>query len=141
MDSIPVVLIAALATQTACQVFKVISGSIAEKRLKPRYFFKSGGMPSSHAAFVAALCVAVGIKSGIASDVFAVSAVFAVIVIHDAVRLRGTVEKQGQVIRTLASDRPDVDVDLPKTIGHNMSEIIVGILVGAACGSGVALVL
>ena len=140
MNILPVVLIAAVITQTACQVFKVIIGSIRNRRLQINLFFQSGGMPSSHAAFVTALCAAVAVRNGICSDIFAVSAVFAFIVIHDAVRLRGTVAHQGDILRRLTEDRPDIDVRLPETIGHDIQEIAVGIVIGLVCGIGSAMI-
>ena len=140
MQTVPVVLLAALVTQIACQIFKVISGSIEERRFQPKNIVQSGGMPSSHAAFVTSLSVAIGIQHGFCSDFFAIAAVFSIIVIHDAVRLRGTVEKQGRIIRQLTRDKSDFEIDLPKTVGHNIKEVIVGMIVGAVGGSIVALI-
>jgi hypothetical protein len=45
-------------------------------------------MPSTHSALVASLVAAVGLEDGIRSTVFAVSLAFAVVVIHDALRIR-----------------------------------------------------
>ncbi len=53
-----------------------------------RSFFRCGGMPSAHTAFVSALCTSVGIVSGFNSVIFYVSLAFSIIVAHDAIQVR-----------------------------------------------------
>ena len=130
MSTIPRSLLTAVGVQVLCQLFKVFYYSIRSGSLDLRFFVRSGGMPSSHAAFVTALTTAVAFGSGIASDLFAVSAVFSFIVIHDAVRVRGTIEEQGRIIRRLAGSIPDIEIGLPDTIGHTIGEIAVGVAAG-----------
>ncbi len=145
--ALPVALIAAVATQILCQLYKVAHYSIRDRRLSFKYFFSAGGMPSAHSAFVTSLAVAVAIHSGVDSEVFAAVAVFGFIVMYDAYRLRGTVEKQSKIIKRLLAQRPDaaggdtsVD-DLPEMLGHTPQEIAVGVLVGAVLGAGFTLLL
>jgi len=45
-------------------------------------------MPSVHSSVVVALATAVAIKSGITSDLFAISMAFTVIIIYDAINVR-----------------------------------------------------
>ena len=88
-------------------------------------------MPSAHSAFVAALCAAVAVRAGTGSELFSVSLVMAVIVIHDALRVRGALE---QVIRIVKADHPEADgpaASLPATIGHSSAEVAAGILLGS----------
>lgn len=139
-------LIASVATQVLCQLYKVVYYSIRDERLSFKYFFSAGGMPSAHSAFVTSLAVAVAIHSGIDSEVFAAVAVFGFIVMYDAYRLRGTVEKQSKIIKRILAERPaaaadhDAD-DLPEMLGHTPEEIAIGILVGAVLGAGFTLLL
>ncbi len=139
--SLPIALIAALITQLLCQLFKVFYYSAKKGSFSFSYFTSSGGMPSSHSAFVTALAVALLIHDGIASDAFAVAVVFGFIVMHDAYRLRGTVEKQSRLLKKLFSDRPAEAAELPEMLGHTVPEIAVGIVAGAALGGGVTLLL
>jgi hypothetical protein len=121
----------AVAVQVACQLFKVAYYSIAGGRLELGRFVSAGGMPSAHAAFVTALSVSVGLRAGFASETFAVSAVFALIVIYDAFRLRGTVERHARAINALAAAHPGVAAaDHSDLVGHTLPEIAAGVVAG-----------
>lgn len=124
-------LFVAVTAQVLCQIFKVVAYSIRDRRLELRYFTTAGGMPSSHSAFVTALSVAVGIARGFDSEIFAVSFVFSAIVIYDAYRLRGHVEQQAEVVNRLQERlAPAEREELSEMVGHSVSEIAAGILVG-----------
>lgn len=134
-------LIVAVTAQLLCQVFKLVTYSIRDRALSLHYFTTAGGMPSAHAAFVAALTVAVGLSRGFDSELFAVSFVFSTIVVYDAYRLRGHVEQQAKVLNRLQqrlkhrldlSDQPR----LSEMVGHSVPEILAGI----AFGGGFALI-
>lgn len=163
--ALPIALIAAVATQVLCQLFKVFYYSAKDGVFSFSYFFSSGGMPSAHSAFVTALATAVALNAGIFSDVFAACAVFGFIVMYDAFRLRGTVEKLTIIIRKLLEERSGGsaaaqrgatfrastdagsdssaggEFELPKMLGHTVPEIAVGIVVGLILGGGIALLL
>ncbi|MFW5994793.1 MAG: divergent PAP2 family protein, partial [Spirochaetia bacterium] len=107
MDSIPLPaasLLVALGVQVLCQLFKFVVYSIRDHRVSPHYLVTAGGMPSAHAAFVTALTTAVGLRSGIDSDIFAVAFVFAAIVAYDAYRLRGHVQDHARWINRLQAE-------------------------------------
>ena len=128
-------LLVAAAIQVACQLFKLAFYSARGGRLDARYLVSAGGMPSAHSAFVTALAVSVGLRSGFGSDLFAVSAVFSIIVIYDAWRLRGTVEHHARALQALAARHPGVVAGrLTGMVGHTLPEIAVGM----AAGGGLA---
>jgi acid phosphatase family membrane protein YuiD len=132
MLPLSVSLLSALAVQVACQLFKVVFYSIVEKRLALSYFFSAGGMPSAHSAFVTALSVSVGLWSGFQSEVFAVAAVFSIIIIYDSWRLRGAVAHQARVLTKLVEQHPGLDAgEINTRLGHSLPEIVVGIAAGA----------
>ncbi|MDP3244937.1 MAG: divergent PAP2 family protein [bacterium] len=93
-----------------------------------------GGMPSSHTAFVISLATIIGLRVGFASPVFAVCAVFSVLIIRDALGLRQEMSKQAKVLEKLWNNSvlrgKDKSPDLRTVIGHTISEVIVGGLVG-----------
>lgn len=121
----------AVAVQVACQLFKVAWYSAVNRRLELRRFVSAGGMPSAHAAFVTALSVSVGLRSGFASEIFAVSAVFSLIVVYDAYRLRGTVERHARAINALAAAHPGVaPADHTDLVGHTLPEVGAGVAAG-----------
>ena len=137
MNGFPLLLVTAGVVQVACQVFKLVYYSIRDGRLEWKYLTTAGGIPSAHSAFVTALSVLIAMEDGVGSDLFAVSASFAVIVIFDAYRLRGHVQNLTIRFNRLL-DRLNMHEQAPITemIGHSVVEIATGILVGG----GLALV-
>ncbi len=140
MESFPRVLATAIGVQVSCQIFKTVYYSIRDRRVSLRYLVTAGGVPSAHVAFVTALTVAIGFQSGIASDGFAVAVVFGSIVAFDAYRLRGQVQRQAQIInrRLLV---PTGAQPVSEMVGHSVSEVVAGILVGGGLSAVASLVL
>ncbi len=137
MKGFPFSLLAALSAQVLCQLAKVVYFSFKERRTAFKYFLSPGGMPSSHSAFVTALCVSTGIRSGFFSDLFAVSLTFSAIVIYDALRLRGTVQKQSIMInRFIEKDAGFKGERMSEMVGHTLPEIIAGIMAGIIVAVG-----
>ena len=131
MNHVPVAFAVALATQMGCQLFKLVYYSIRDGRFSPRYFVSAGGFPSAHSAFVTALTVSIGLRSGLSTDVFSVALVLSLIVIYDAYRLRGFVEVLARRVNQLARAVGGAQEPLPEMIGHSLPEIVTGIVVGA----------
>ncbi|MGM0603495.1 MAG: divergent PAP2 family protein [Bacillota bacterium] len=109
------------------------------KPLNISTFFTSGGMPSSHSAFVASLTTTVGLKYGFQSDLFAIVTVFSLIVTYDASGVRRAVGEQANVInnlirhlelRSYEEDREIIKKDLKELIGHTPVEVVSGIALG-----------
>lgn len=140
MSWFPQVLVTAAGVQLFCQLFKLILYSIRDRRLRPSYFVAAGGIPSAHSAFVTALAVAVGIRNGFASDVFAVAFVFASIVIYDAFRLRGHVQTHARIINRRILE-PAGEEPISEMVGHSPLEIAVGVALGGGVSALVTLVL
>jgi len=101
----------------------------------------SGGMPSSHAAFVSTLTTLIGLKYGINSDIFAIVAVFSLVIIYDASGVRRAVGQQANVLNKLLNhlditkiekDKELLKKDLKELIGHTPVEVLFGILLGIA---------
>ena len=97
------------------------------------YFLTHGHMPSMHSALVSSLVVVAGHLEGIDSGVFAVSIVFALIILDDALRIRMHLGDQGRylnmLIQTLKLDQKKYP-RLKERVGHRWSEVTVGILFG-----------
>jgi len=94
-------------------------------------FISTGGMPSAHTAVVSSLALSVGILAGFNSVVFAISFIFTVIVIYDAVGVR---RASGDHARALNKLVPRVLKDDSKhfktRIGHKPVEVFAGVLLG-----------
>jgi len=89
--------------------------------------FRSGGMPSSHSAFVMSLLIIVQQKLGADSVEFAIAFVFACIVWYDALSSRRAIGEQAKVLNRLQHWE-----HFTERLGHSLKEVIGGILFGAA---------
>lgn len=142
--ALPVVI--AVLSQVASQTFKVILYSVTERRFAGERFVHAGGVPSAHTAFVTALAAAIGLQRGITSDIFALAFVFAAIVIYDAFRLRGHVQRHAEVLNGLLAPRrnlPGSDAQhdqepLSETVGHSLPEVAAGIVWGLMFAVGLS---
>lgn len=96
--------------------------------------FNSGGMPSSHSATTVSLAVIIGLINGFGSAIFALAALFSIIVMYDAVKVRRSSGEQGIAIRQLIKEQKS-SVKLPRVaLGHTPAEVVVGALLGATIG-------
>lgn len=136
----PSLVIAGL-VQLSCQAFKLLFYSLRDGKFTPRYFVSAGGMPSAHAAFGVSVAACVAVFSGPGSDVFAVAAVFAAIVIFDAVRLRSQVQGHAVLLNRLRKLLPEAErgQEQSEMVGHSMAEVLVGIGVALALALPAAL--
>lgn len=129
-------LIIPICSWAIAQLLKVLVVLIQQKQLELRYLVGSGGMPSSHSAFVSALATAVALIEGLGSVAFAISVILASVVMYDAAGVRQSVGKQSillnRIIRELRLRRPmtEVERDLREFIGHTSFQVIVGSLLG-----------
>lgn len=103
--------------------------------------FGTGGMPSSHSAFVMALAVSTGVLYGGRSPIFALAAGFALVVMYDACNVRraaGEHAKQiNQVWEELREELksvPAMEV-LKESLGHTPLQVVVGALLGSGVGA------
>ena len=80
------------------QVLKFVVTLISQGKLDWRHILSSGGMPSSHSAFVCACAAAMGYMYGWASPVFTISAVVAIVVMYDAANVRKAAGEQAKIL-------------------------------------------
>jgi hypothetical protein len=125
------------------QFYKVIHSIILEKRINISRLWETGGMPSSHTATVSSLTTAVGITYGLQSPIFAVSIVFAIVVMSDAAGIRRAAGKHAGILNRLHDSLKNLlenkfhQEELKELLGHTPIEV----LVGAILGVGVALIM
>lgn len=95
-----------------------------------RQLYLSGNMPSAHSATVMALATIIALKNGVESELFAVAALLAGIVMYDAVMVRRSSGEQGMAIQRLIKEQKS-SVPLPRAArGHTPLEVLVGALFG-----------
>jgi len=116
------------------QSFKILGGVIRLRRFDFRWLTGTGGMPSTHAAGVTALCVAVGDQVGYDSPLFAAVVAFTVITLFDAQGVRRWSGRQAQVLNKIMEDmyfkRRIQEQRLKELLGHTPIEVLVGMVVG-----------
>lgn len=133
----PVVLIPIFSWFIA-QVTKVALDLKKIGRINVRRFVGSGGMPSSHTAFVTSLATVVAVQCGCASTEFGIAFAIAAIVMYDATGVRRAAGKQAEVLNTLIEESQrngrltNLDVKLKELIGHTPMEVLVGAVLGIA---------
>ncbi|AFQ43059.1 divergent PAP2 family protein [Desulfosporosinus meridiei] len=128
------ILISAITAWFSAQFLKVIVNLIVIRKLNFSLFFSSGGFPSSHSAMVSALALGVGKYHGWDSPIFAVAAVFLIVVLYDATGVRRAAGKQAEVLNKLIEflyHGPDLaQKRLKELIGHTPFEVFGGVIVG-----------
>lgn len=130
------ILIIPLCSWAIAQLLKVVVVLIQKKQLDIRYFVVSGGMPSSHSAFVSALATAVAFSEGLGSVTFGISAIFTLVVMYDAAGIRQSVGQQAAVLNRLLreiGERRPVSVlgrDFRELVGHTPFQVVIGGLLG-----------
>ncbi len=99
-----------------------------------RQLYLSGNMPSAHSATVAALAVVIALRDGIDSGVFGLAALFAAIVMYDAMMVRRSSGEQGAAIQALIKEQGS-KVSIPRAArGHTPLEVLVGCILGSVIG-------
>ncbi|MFD1730502.1 divergent PAP2 family protein [Deinococcus malanensis] len=125
---------------TGAQVIKVLLILLLERRWRPGAFMETGGMPSSHSAMVTALATGVGLTQGFGSPLFAVSAVFALIVMYDATGVRHSSGQQARLLNELVGELRAVvregfaPLPLRVLMGHTYLEVLIGSVLGIVVG-------
>ena len=133
-------LITGVSSWFVAQVAKTIIHAIINKKLVLERLVGDGGMPSGHSATVTSLAVISGLSFGFDSFQFAVTALLAVIVCHDAMGVRLETGKQAQILNEMVAafevwtkkDLPEIK--LKEFVGHTPIQVIAGILLGLLNG-------
>ncbi len=133
-------LITGISSWFVAQVLKTIIHAIINKKLVIERMVGDGGMPSGHSATVTSLAMISGLSFGFSSFQFAVTALLATIVCHDAMGVRRETGKQAVLLNELTKafealtteDLPEVK--LKEFVGHTPIQVLAGILIGILNG-------
>ncbi len=129
-------LLTGIASWFFAQILKVLIHSIIYKKIDLMRLFGDGGMPSGHSATVASLATFSALHFGPDSFEFAISAIFALIVCHDAMGVRLETGKQAVIINEIIesfnifSSKKMPEVKLKEFVGHTPIQVISGVLIG-----------
>lgn len=118
------------------QVLKTLIHMFITKQFVMERMVGSGGMPSSHSATVCGLATAVGICYGGGSYEFAMAAILAIVVMHDAMGVRMETGRQGKVLNemmevfTNMGKQISAEARLKEFVGHTPLQVLMGAILG-----------
>lgn len=127
------------------QLLKIPINFIVTRKIDWSLLTSTGGMPSSHSAAVTSLATGIGFETGFDSPIFAVSAMFAGIVMYDASHVRFQAGQHAAILNELRHDlqqffkeikrwpgmnEQEKIEDLKTLLGHKKSEVFIGGLAG-----------
>ena len=127
-----------LITWFLVQIFKFIRELLKNKKMDFRRILGAGGMPSAHTACVSSMATAIGLTEGFGSPVFALSVVFAFVVMYDAAGVRRAAGKQARVLnQIIESDGKNINIQekLVEFLGHTPMEVFCGAITGVVLGA------
>jgi hypothetical protein len=130
------ILIVSVCSWAIAQLLKIFVALAEKKPVDFRTLISTGGMPSSHSALVSALATSVAIVEGLDSTLFAISIVFALIVMYDAAGLRRSVGKQAVVLNRIVQElinkrlMAEFGHELRELIGHTFIQVFAGAFLG-----------
>ena len=120
------------------QTFKVIWDLVKTKQFNFKRIMGAGGMPSSHSAVVTSLATLIGKNQGFDSPVFAISVIFALVVMYDAAGVRRAAGKQAKILNKIVNTPGltgvQVQEKLVEVLGHTPVEVFVGAIIGIVVG-------
>ena len=118
------------------QLIKLILIWFKEKSLDWNDLIVTGGMPSSHAAFVISLATIIYLIEG-ASTSFAISLLLAFVILRDAFGVRRTVGEEGVILNKLIK-KTKLKLKKPHfSMGHTPLQVFIGSLIGFVVSVGV----
>ena len=120
------------------QLFKVTGDLVTTKKGNFKRIMGAGGMPSSHSAVVTCLASMIGKSQGTNSPIFALSVVFAFVVMYDAAGVRRAAGKQAamlnKIIETPGLSGVEVSERLVEVLGHTPIQVLAGAVIGIIVG-------
>ena len=129
-------LISAVAAWCVAQFLKTLIDFRVYKTFHPDRLVGSGGMPSSHSAFVCALATEALISYGISSFQFSISFALAAIVMYDATGVRRETGKQAKILNRILHENllewkgQVLEEKLKEYVGHTPLQVFAGAVLG-----------
>lgn len=120
------------------QFLKIPIGYLIDRKINFKRIFETGGMPSSHSAFIVSLTVGIGRENGIHSSIFALSFVMAGIIMYDAMGIRRAAGQHAKLLNIIMSSENKKfglpQIKLKELLGHTPFEVLGGALLGIIVG-------
>ncbi len=116
------------------QLSKLIFEVVQNRKWRPSVLLETGGMPSSHSAFVTGTASGVGLELGFDHPGFAIAATVAFVVMYDASGIRRAAGLTAARLNELPTENwplPSLG-PLKESLGHTRIEVLVGSFIGPA---------
>lgn len=131
------IILSAITANFIAQFYKFVLFIVVNRQINFKRLFQTGGMPSSHSAFMMAMATSCGLISGFNSTSFAIALTVAFVVMYDAAGLRRAVGRQAsvlnQIVAEIFSEHPHLSSQkFRELLGHTPVEVFVGALLGVA---------
>jgi acid phosphatase family membrane protein YuiD len=139
------IFLSSISSLCMAQVLKGIIYALKGRKKKPRELveivtWRTGGMPSSHAAVVCSLCTSIAFVEGITSNFFIFAFWFALVVLRDALGVRRSAGLLAKALNNLGKqndEKTGLEFSAVKEIqGHTPLEVVVGALLGIFMAAG-----
>lgn len=128
----------AITSWLLAQTIKLIILIFNKKKFDFRIYFSTGGMPSAHSAVVSGLAISIGFYYGFGGGLFALSAIFAFIVMFDAQSVRKSVGIQATILNQMMDEffkkKEFHFKKLKELLGHTRLEVLGGMILGIIVG-------
>ena len=130
------VLISAALGWLVAQLLKTMIDIWYNKSFSPDRLWGSGGMPSSHSATVCALATSSALKHGFTGFEFAVTFIFALVVMYDAMGVRRETGKQAKLLNMILENNifednfEHFEERLKEFVGHTPLQVFMGAILG-----------
>lgn len=130
------VLLTGLSSWFIAQILKTILYAAMNKKMDWTRMVGDGGMPSGHSATVTSVAVITGLICGFKTPEFAIAAILAIVVCHDAMGVRQETGKQAVLLNEItrimeilsANELPEVK--LKEFVGHTPLQVYAGVTIG-----------
>ncbi len=129
------ILISSVLAWLMAQIIKTLINFLTTREFNPERLFGSGGMPSSHSSTVCALVTSVAVNYGMDTYEFAMAAVFAIIVMYDAMNVRREAGEHAKWINLITTTlQPDIPIEkkFKEYLGHTPLQVLMGAFLGIA---------
>lgn len=131
------IILSAICANFIAQFYKFVVFLIVHRQINFKRLFQTGGMPSSHSAFMMAMATSTGILTGFNSVIFAIALTVSIVVMYDAAGLRRAVGRQAsvlnQIVQEIFSEHPHLSSQrFRELLGHTPIEVFIGALLGSA---------
>lgn len=129
------IITSAISSNIIAQLYKFFAYLIIYKKINVRRLFQTGGMPSSHSAFMMGMTTSTGLITGFNSVPFAIALIISLVVMYDAAGLRRSVGRQAavlnEIVEEIFSEHPHLSSQrFRELLGHTPIEVFAGAILG-----------